>query len=135
MKWMISEAFILSAYYSCLIHVRPFAEISPLIGTLGHETMEMEIENNVVSEVAGAVSMVCRRTPWESKCLVRALTAKKMLNRRSLPCTLYMGVALEDNGEMAAHAWLRCGNVFVSGGDGSRQFTITTIYGDVFTKE
>ena len=97
---------------------------------LAYETEKEDRQDIVLYEVSHAVAAVCSRTPWESKCLVRALTAKKMLNRRKLPCTLYMGVTLQENGEMVAHAWLRCGRKYVSGGNGSRQYTVTTIYGD-----
>lgn len=81
------------------------------------------------------------------------MTAKKILNRKGFPCTLYMGVKMEQEAgkeaehsnmephtnmeshtnmepHMVAHAWLRCGNIFVSGGDGSREYTVTAIYGD-----
>ena len=129
-KLMLPEALVLSGYYRYLTLHRPFARISPKIGTLGCETPETEVRDEAVGQVSQAVSIICNRTPWESKCLVRALTAKKMLNRRKLPCTMYMGVTLQENGEMVAHAWLRCGRKYVSGGNGSRQYTVTTIYGD-----
>ena len=129
-KCMLPEALFLSGYYRFLILHRPFAKISPKIGTLGYETAETEIRKDMVAAVGRAVYISCNRTPWESKCLVRALTAKKMLNRRKISCTMYMGVALQSDGGMVAHAWLRCGNVFVTGGNGACQYTVTTIYGD-----
>ena len=130
MKLMLPEALILSGYYRFLILRKPFARISPSIGVLNHETAERVIRDITVYQVSRAVSIICSRTPWESKCLVRALTAKKMLNRRKFPCTLYMGVALQSDGELSAHAWLRCGKTYVSGGNGAGQYAVTTIYGD-----
>lgn len=129
-KKMLFEALILSGYYRFLILHRTFAKISPSIGILGHETAKTERKDAAVCEVSWAVAAICSRTPWESKCLVQALTAKKMLNWRGLPCTLYMGVALQENGEMKAHAWLCCGSEYVTGGSAAHQFTVTTIYGD-----
>ena len=61
--------------------------------------------------------------------MVRALTKKKMLARRGISSTLYMGVALDHQGEMEAHAWLRCGNVYISGKTEMNRFTVTGTYG------
>ncbi len=37
-------------------------------------------------------------TPWESKCLVRAMTAKKMMKKRGYKTTLYLGVGKDEEG-------------------------------------
>lgn len=130
LKIMCIEAFLLSAYYRALILRRPFAKLSKKLGKLGHETPEIKNVAKSIPDIRLVVNAVCLHTPWESKCLVQALTAKKMLNRRGFSCTLYMGVALEESGEMVAHAWLRCGTMYVTGGNGARHYTITTIFGD-----
>lgn len=69
-------------------------------------------------KVSYAVDQVCQKTKWESKCLVRALTAQKLLRRKKIATTLYLGCGLDENGKMIAHAWLRCGKMYVTGGDG-----------------
>lgn len=135
---LLLETLCLSAYYRFAILRRPFADLAPSIGAAGMETPEnppAERDKRICGEAAWAVNAVCKRTPWESKCLVRALTAKKLLNRRGLPCTLYMGVRLEPDGQMAAHAWLRCGTLYISGGDGSREYTVTAVYGDAGSRK
>lgn len=71
-----------------------------------------------VLKVAYAVNRVCNRTRWESKCLVRALTAQRLLRKKKIPSTLYLGCGLDDEGNMIAHAWLRCGRIYVTGGNG-----------------
>ena len=68
-------------------------------------------------KVAYSVNQVCNKTKWESKCLVRALTAQKLLAQKGIESTLYLGCKEED-GKMVAHAWIRCGRVFVTGGNG-----------------
>lgn len=73
--------------------------------------------------VSRIVNRVCDRTPWQSKCLVRALAAQRLLYRRGIPTTLYMGCGVEE-GKMVAHAWLRCGKIYVTGGDGSGYTTV-----------
>lgn len=128
-KIMLPEALFLSAYYRFLILYKPFSMLSRKIGILGYETPSDANYHSIVHEVRAVVEAVCRHTPWESKCLVRALTAKKMLNRRGCPCTLYMGVKQTGDGMMDAHAWLRCGDIFVTGGKGGG-FAVTGIFGD-----
>ncbi|MEG0711156.1 MAG: lasso peptide biosynthesis B2 protein, partial [Niameybacter sp.] len=59
-------------------------------------------------------------TPWESKCLVQAMVAQYLLKRRRIATTLYLGVAKGSEGELKAHAWLRCGQMIVTG-DGARR--------------
>lgn len=66
---------------------------------------------------------VCDKTPWESKCLVRALAAQRLLCRRGLSSTLYLGCGMEE-GKMVAHAWLRFGEMYVTGGDGGGYTTV-----------
>ena len=126
---MIPEALVLSGCYRFQIRYRPFAALAEKIGVQGYETPAEDDSSAAVLPVRAVAEAVCRHTPWESKCLVRALTAKKMLNRRGYACTLYMGVALGKDGQMEAHAWLRCGSRYVVGGNGDG-FAITGIFGD-----
>lgn len=88
-------------------------------GIEGMESGEDETHENYkyAKAVAICVNHVCNKTAWESKCLVRALTAGKLLKKKGIPSTMYLGCRLED-GRMAAHAWLRCGRMYVTGGDG-----------------
>ncbi|WP_081668221.1 lasso peptide biosynthesis B2 protein [Butyrivibrio sp. MC2013] len=68
--------------------------------------------------VALVVEHVCNRTRWESKCLVRALTAQRLLAEKGVESTMYLGCKLDEHGKMVAHAWVRCGKVYVTGGNG-----------------
>ena len=70
-----------------------------------------------VQKVARAVLCVCNHTKWESKCLVRALTAGKLLRKRKIHYTLYLGVCQDETGKMIAHAWLKWGKYTVTGGN------------------
>ena len=42
----------------------------------------------------------------------------KLLKEAGIHSTLYLGVG-KDEGKMIAHAWLRCGQMYVTGGNGS----------------
>ena len=78
---------------------------------------EPEEYTDYVRKVSRAVLCVCNNTKWESKCLVRALTAQKLLNKKKLHSTLYLGVRQDGEGRMLAHAWLRWGKHIVTGGN------------------
>ena len=75
------------------------------------------------ARIAQIVGKVCDKTPWESKCLVRALAAQRLLYRQGLSSTLYLGCGMEE-GKMVAHAWLRFGEMYVTGGDGGGYTTV-----------
>ena len=126
-KLMYPEALALSAYYRFRILYTPFASIAVKMGVQGHETGRERVMSVIPQEVAGVVDDVCGRTIWESKCLVRALTAMNMLRRRGFSGTVYMGARME-NGKMAAHAWLRCGDLYVTGGTGAG-YAVTGLFG------
>ena len=75
-------------------------------------------EYRFCKKVSYAVNQVCNKTKWESRCLVRALTAQKLLAETGIDSTLYLGCKLDENKKMVAHAWIRCGKLYVTGGNG-----------------
>ena len=73
--------------------------------------------------ISWVVTLTASNTPWESKCLVQALTAQKMLKNKGISTTIYLGVRKEGN-EMKAHAWVRCGQYYVTGGAIREQYAV-----------
>ena len=128
-KLMIPQIFLLMAYYKNRVHRHPFAELAPKIGQLGFET---PIETSPRNARRGHELMesMFRRIGWKDSCLIRALTAKKLLNRMGERCTLYMGVRKREGEGLSAHAWLRCGKLTVTGGEIRDEYTVTAVFGD-----
>lgn len=119
-KRLTVQAYVYSGFFRLsLLLVKP-ARLRKYWGTEGKESpAEADAEScRYAKRVAYAVGHVCGKTAWESKCLVRALTAQRLLKRKGIPSTLYLGCGMED-GRMVAHAWLRCGRMYVTGGDGT----------------
>ena len=119
-KLMILEALFLSAIYRFLILHIKFKKLSK---NIGEKNIESSLEGTKEGYLIGRkISMVVNKTleitPWESKCLVKAVTAKKMMKKRGYKTTLYLGVGKDEEG-VNAHAWLRYGKVYLTGGDGS----------------
>ena len=128
-KLLIPRIFLLMAYYKYRVHKRPFSELAPKIGTLGFETPVERPSRNawLVHEL---MESMFHRLRWKDTCLIRALTAKRLLNRMGERCTLYMGVRKEEGAAMTAHAWLRCGKLIITGGEIMAGYTVTAVFGD-----
>lgn len=86
-----------------------------------------EVRADEARRVGWAIALACRHTPWNSACLPQAMAGRWMLQRRGISCTLYLGVAKGTDG-MAAHAWLRAGDVIVTGRGGMRRFTVVSSF-------
>ena len=98
----------------------------------GEEGKESDLEEakavyKYTASISRIVNRICNKTSWESKCLVRALTAQKLLKRKGIHSTLYLGCGLKE-GKMVAHAWLRVGQMYVTGGDGKEYSVVDKFY-------
>jgi hypothetical protein len=89
---------------------------------------KLTIDNQTINEIKYAINRFSKVSPFESRCLVRALAARRMLKRRNIQSTLYLGVARHNKNSLKAHAWLICNNIFVTGAQGHQQFTVITSY-------
>lgn len=118
-KWLTVRIIIYSAYYRFLVKHLPSKKLEQSMGQRDMESSLEETQEHILYayRLGNRVERICDKTYWESKCLIKALTAQRFLNHKKIPTTLYMGVNAED-GSMKAHAWLRCGPLFVTGGDG-----------------
>lgn len=98
-------------------------------GEEGKESPEEETHEiyKYAASVSRIVNRICTKTSWESKCLVRALTAQKLLKRKKIHSTMYLGCRLEE-GKMVAHAWLRVGKMYVTGGNGADYAVVDRFY-------
>jgi hypothetical protein len=85
-----------------------------------------------VQAIGWAVQTAAGVTPWESACLVQVLAAKRMLQRLGIGGALFLG-AVKGSGESArpslrAHAWLKCGEDFVTGEEGHERFGVVSVF-------
>ncbi|MGG1635389.1 lasso peptide biosynthesis B2 protein [Paenibacillus sp. FSL K6-3182] len=108
----------------------PFSRIAPTLGVYLKETDSEYSQQNheIIFNVYQSIEIMGRNTFWETKCLVRAITAMKMLERRQIESTLYLGTAKDENGKLIAHAWLRSGSLVVSGAEEMNRFTVTGMF-------
>lgn len=119
------EAFIYLGLARILIAL-PFSKVAPSLGAPMEETTieQRDKKKNEMIQIHDAIQIVSRHTFWESKCLVRAIAALKMLERRRIESTLYMGTSRDESGKMIAHAWLRSGPFYITGAEGMERYAV-----------
>ena len=124
-KLLFLEAFFLTGIMRFKILKKPFNKLKKEMGTYNKESKEDAelVEYKVCKKIRWIVTTISKYTPWESLCLVQALTVQKMLKKRNISTTIYLGVN-KSNNEMNAHAWIRCGRMYITGGNGSGYATV-----------
>ncbi len=130
-KVLLLEAFyrLLAARLSLFIF--PFRKIAPRMGDHMKETPEEEqpLYTQTLLCIQRAIRRAARYSPWESSCLVQSIAGKMMLKCRKIPATIYFGVAKAEKGnkKLKAHAWLRSGNIILTGQEGVSLSTFTVV--------
>ena len=131
-RLLVMEAVFWLLLAKVLVRFVPFRRWVWVLGTKGKSTPDdalmPELETQV-GRISSSLSVGSARLPGGHQrfnCLIQAIAGQWMLRRRSIPCTLHIGVGRTDKPEGAfhiiAHAWLRSGNIFVSGGVPNRKF-------------
>ncbi|MCC2251754.1 lasso peptide biosynthesis B2 protein [Virgibacillus sp. AGTR] len=128
-KIRLLEAFFYLGW-GRILKALPFAMVSPLLGNQSEETSSQITETNihVLKHISESIEIMSRYTPWDSQCLVKAIAGQKMLRRRHMESTLYLGTAKDANDELIAHSWLRSGSYYVTGKAGMRKFTVVATF-------
>jgi hypothetical protein len=89
-----------------------------------------EEQRVTVERIAWAIDAVRWITPWDSNCLARSVAGKRLLQRRGLTSTLYLGVSKSTPQTLIAHAWLRCGDQYVTGNPRQNTYTVVSTFAE-----
>ncbi len=115
-----------------LVLTIPFRWLAPSLGEPKRESdTEMAPGEIRMARIIGqAIRSAAGNTPWQSVCLPQAVAAQWMLKRRRIAATLYLGLARpgKDADQLTAHAWLRCGQIILTGAPGHRKFTVVATF-------
>jgi hypothetical protein len=108
----------------------PFRRLAAHLGDEMAESPadDTEAQRAAAAPIGRAVRTLGRRLPWMSQCLVQAVSATWMLQRRRIPSTLYFGVAKDSNGKVTAHAWVRCGTQVLTGAKERHEFSVVATF-------
>jgi hypothetical protein len=126
-RFLLAEAFFLLGLGRATVLFIPFKRVAPHLGQAQQETAMGE-PSRIAPTVAKVIALVSRHTPWRSNCFAQALAGHLMLRRRNAANTLYLGVFKKEE-VFTAHAWLRNGDLIVTGGDIHQQYTVMARYG------
>lgn len=113
-----------------MILIFPFRKVAGVMGRSNQETTySLPERKQQRAKILGSwIMYIASHTPWESKCLVQALTGLITLGLLGIPGTIYLGVNRDNNNRLTAHAWLRAGNEVVTGEDEMHKFTPVAKY-------
>ena len=129
LKILVVRVFFLALFYKWLISKNTFRDICHRLGTrresVPYEPYSGNNKERILA-VSRAIKIVCPRLHFKNECLVEAFVAKRLLLHEKM--TVYMGVAKNKDGAMRAHAWTRCGDIYVTGAEGREQFTVTAVF-------
>jgi hypothetical protein len=128
-KVLFCEAFIFLGW-ARVLKMKKFSRIAPGLGEYMGETHHdvIESERQIIKDISSAIHLMSRYTFWESQCLVKGIAGLKMLERREIDSTLYLGTTREIDGKLVAHAWLRSGPFYVSGAEEMKRFTVVSMF-------
>lgn len=129
---------LLAEAAGCLVAARLavwFVPFRRLATGLGDKMVESPAEDTepqraTATRIGWAVRALGRRLPWMSQCLVQAVAATWMLQRRRIPSTLYFGLSKDTDGELKAHAWVRSGTQVLTGAKGRHGFTVVATFAE-----
>jgi len=89
-----------------------------------HKCNRARLARADVERLAWAIAIAAEHVPWRSDCLVRVLAADRWLRRHYIRADFYLGVTKDEQGALVSHAWLRYGDVTVTGGRYNRYSTL-----------
>lgn len=126
LKLFTPVAWALIGVASGLLSVVPFRRLAPLMGhNLGAAALLPIADAGRLRRarlIGRAVTTAARFAPFRADCLPQAMAAVALCRTFSVPYAAFLGASmstLDKPGELAAHAWVRCGPVSITGGTGN----------------
>lgn len=125
-KWLLCQTFVLLGLCRLAINLFSFKRLERFLGSRLTESPTKITQDQLLlaKKTHWAIKSIGPFTPWNSNCFPQALCAKILLRREGISSTLYMGATFQpDSNELEGHAWLRCGPLYVTGGDSSDKYS------------
>ena len=133
---LVPLVFVLLGVARLAILMLPFRSY---VGLFGEVTDLSTVQGAATARAMsrqGSVGRVVRRTakitPWESLCLAQAMVASVLLRASGVSFLVFFGVARADgdgsSDPLAAHCWVRVGEVNVTGGQNVSRFTVVKAF-------
>ena len=128
-RLLVVEATFTLLLSSLLIAVLPFRYVGTLaaVRARGGE-LSREERMYIIKRVRWAVIACARRLPMRAMCFEQGFAAQRMLRRRGVTSVLYFGAAPNDQKELAAHVWVRDGDIDVIGCEITTEFAVLAAF-------
>jgi methyl coenzyme M reductase subunit C-like uncharacterized protein (methanogenesis marker protein 7) len=118
-RYLLSEALLLLGAIRLGLWLLPFHTLRRLLAKVSQPKAKLrEATQAFVDKVVWAVAVASHYVPG-ARCLAQALATQVLLERRSYPTQLHIGVARGKGGQMSAHAWVESQGQIVIGGSGN----------------
>ena len=133
-KIWVMLIYFLSGLVSLALVVFPFRFIAYALGThyKNHQlsTLVPQPLLDRAWRVGRLVEGISRYTPWQSKCLVQAITVIILLRYYGIPYVFHLGTRFTRvaTAPMKGHAWVKVGPWIIVGRDGHKQYTIVSSF-------
>lgn len=121
----IAQAFASLTLATLAVRTMPFRLIARAVGLRPGERpigTGDAADAAQAARIGWAVNAAARRLPWRTTCLMQAVAAAILMRCRGLPATLHLGVA-SAGGSTTAHAWVRYGELVLTGADEHEHFS------------
>ena len=80
-------------------------------------------------QICRTIQLAERYAPWRADCYPQAIIARLLLGLYRVPFILCLGLRRDgETGKLGAHAWVRCGQVPVTGGVGEADHRIVSVF-------
>ena len=116
--WM-GEALFYLMWYSFLIYMVPFrwweSRIGQKMQPLNEEELALEHQDKI-RKIRASVLRSNKLIGGLGKCFAISLAIRRMLQKRGVDSTLYLGLRKEQSRRLMAHAWISCGKLLIYGG-------------------
>ncbi len=132
-KFWLLAFWIGSLVALIVIHWMPNYLVSIVLGhhVDNRQLSMLATKNQVMTarRMARRMDNVANNVPWKCLCLSQCMCLMWMFKLYKIPAVTYLGARITDEiPRMKAHAWVKVGRNFVSGGDGSRDYQITATF-------
>ncbi len=122
---LLPIAWTLIGLSSAALALRPFKRIAPVLGrNLGATSLAPEADPQTLrraTRIGKAVTIAANYAPFRSNCLPQAMAAAMLCRIGRVPYAAHLGASVTEPdrpGKMMAHAWVQCGPVAITGGNG-----------------
>ena len=107
-KLLLLEAFLLQLWVGLLLKIIPFRWIPRVFSS--RQPSVSSRPSGDIELLKKAIQRAGRISPWKNRCLVSSLAGRCMFRRRKISSQISLGVAIGQNGQVIAHAWLKSGH-------------------------